>query len=396
MTDQPRGEYSAHSPSTYPIDYPGSPDTFGCSPHEPGTIKNSYASSDERSPHHALEPFTTQSWSAPTGAVGPRLLEKPLYDSPSSTSSSISSPETVPTPTYTDFPVYATIDPLVSQHVHVLANNEAWSTELEPLWRLSQPIIPPWGSQQFWSPSHGGSGCEKMSLAPLQDYPAQSGISASSACISYHPPVLVPAAGIVQSAPFAVSDNSSDSESGGSESDLAISSTCRRSRANSKVIKLGKWTMTCKVSTASRTRLYPCPLRHTNHADTPCPKRFGRPEHLRRHINTVHGNERCHPCKVCSKKFSRGDNLQEHYLTHLERGGRAGNNKKISLATLETILGQKERPLLKRLKTKLDMQRAKNVKTKSSRTSRGSLHSGGIPLVAASFVPLLPDGDRDW
>jgi hypothetical protein len=90
--------------------------------------------------------------------------------------------------------------------------------------------------------------------------------------------------------------------------------------------------------------------------DLGCVKRFARPENVRRHIITVHGDKRDHRCKVpkcATKPFSRGDNLRDHYWSHLERGGRNGTNDKMSLAKLKEILGPKESKLIKKLELRL-------------------------------------------
>jgi hypothetical protein len=67
---------------------------------------------------------------------------------------------------------------------------------------------------------------------------------------------------------------------------------------------------------------------------------------------------------VCPRLFSRGDNLRDHYWTHVNRGGRAGKNIKMSLTELKTILGPKEKLLVKRLKMKLHNNQAKQIKAK--------------------------------
>jgi hypothetical protein len=59
------------------------------------------------------------------------------------------------------------------------------------------------------------------------------------------------------------------------------------------------------------------------------------------------------------KRFSRGDNLRDHYWTHLSRGGRAGVNKKMTLEELKVILGPKEKKLIRRLREKQKAHLAK-------------------------------------
>jgi hypothetical protein len=87
-----------------------------------------------------------------------------------------------------------------------------------------------------------------------------------------------------------------------------------------------------------------------------CGRSFGRPEHRRRHFRTVHEGERDYYCKVpdCRKAFTRGDNLRDHYWTHVNRGGRKGKNTKFSLNELKEILvGPRDRKVLGKMKEKL-------------------------------------------
>jgi hypothetical protein len=76
----------------------------------------------------------------------------------------------------------------------------------------------------------------------------------------------------------------------------------------------------------------------------------------------VHGDERPHTCKVCFRAFSRGDNLREHYWTHVAREGKAGQNTRMAISQLKTILGPEERRLVRRLRMKLKMRPARKVK----------------------------------
>lgn len=102
-----------------------------------------------------------------------------------------------------------------------------------------------------------------------------------------------------------------------------------------------------------------------------CGSTFVRPEHLRRHVSTKHAPDKEHCCKVpgCKIRFSRSDNLRYHYWTHLQREGRAGKNKKFTLAKLESILGPKQEKLVQHLGEQLKRHKAK-AKTKKARTTR--------------------------
>jgi hypothetical protein len=94
---------------------------------------------------------------------------------------------------------------------------------------------------------------------------------------------------------------------------------------------------------ATYVRPHFCNLADKTNPDKMCGKRFVRPEHLRRHKNSVHVSDPkiFSRCKVpqCNRSFSRGDNLRDHYFTHVERGGRVGKNIKMGLEDLKKILG---------------------------------------------------------
>ncbi|KZT73427.1 hypothetical protein DAEQUDRAFT_662739 [Daedalea quercina L-15889] len=49
-----------------------------------------------------------------------------------------------------------------------------------------------------------------------------------------------------------------------------------------------------------------------------CGKCFARGEHLKRHVRSIHTNEKPHKCPVpgCGKEFSRHDNLGQHMRVH--------------------------------------------------------------------------------
>lgn len=168
------------------------------------------------------------------------------------------------------------------------------------------------------------------------------------------------------------STNGSVSDSEDSDYDDNCSSYSQRNQPGLKssnksdsnaasVLKFGKWSF-ADPFTQPPQRIYVCPLQaKSGPTGTRCDQRFVRPEHLRRHMKTVHGKDCPYLCKVpgCGKSFSRGDNLRDHYWTHIERGGRIGKNKKMSFEELKEILGPKEKKLIRKLKEKLLKLRVK-------------------------------------
>jgi hypothetical protein len=156
---------------------------------------------------------------------------------------------------------------------------------------------------------------------------------------------------------------SSDSGSDEDDDDENTSSYSNRQRGTSEYdnvltagfLKLGKWSMTNDPFSQPPPRNFICPQFSLPDAQgLICGGAFVRPEHLRRHIKSVHSPLRPFHCKVprCQKPFSRGDNMKDHYWTHIERGGRAGKNKKMSMPELFAILGPKEKSLKRKLKLK--------------------------------------------
>lgn len=199
-------------------------------------------------------------------------------------------------------------------------------------------------------------------------------------CLPFQTSVPYPAAEVVAPAPLqqnqAVGPSLSEEDSE-SESDMfscedraslceSSDSSARRSGPYPGVMKLGRWGhITYPFYKVISARQYWCPLMDNKNPQTRCTKTFQRPEHLRRHVTTVHGRDKCHLCKVCPKLFSRRDNLREHYWTHVKRGGRAGKNVKMTIPELTSILGPREKRLLKRLRGKLATHQAKRTEGRS-------------------------------
>ncbi|KAI4681222.1 uncharacterized protein J4E88_005729 [Alternaria novae-zelandiae] len=250
-------------------------------------------------------------------------------------------------------------------HVRSPVNHEAWAAEPEHVWRPSYPDLPTWGSQQFSLPYHGGPACEQMSLQPVQQYVPHSGPSVAPAYIPYHAPAPFTTARVANPGPLKKelpsdaghSDKESDSESEDSESDDEASlhgssySSSRRSGANANVMKLGKW--------GENPASYP--LHHT--LDT---TRIILESHALKDSNDRNTFDATSGLSMAMTGAisAKGDNLRDHYWTHVNRGGRAGKNNKMSIPELKAILGPKERPLIRRLKMKLNLLKERNMRAK--------------------------------
>lgn len=376
--DQSRTGALAHGSLQYAIGYPGLPDPFDCSLHEPVTSKSSHELSEDTLSHHTWRPFSTGSKTTLPGAAGPYLFEEFPYISPFFTRFSTSYGENSLTPHNTGFPMCPMIDSPALRDFCFSACNDSLATKVEPLCEFAQPTSLAW-HEHLSSPSQSGPAYEQTPVPPVQDYTGLSETSVSLACLPCYRPVAFAPSEMVPLEPygqeFACSDDFkhdySDSESEESKSDADTSfleypkPNHRRSRVRTRVMELEKWALTKSRLAAPRTELYKCPLKHKQCADSPCSKKFERLEHLRRHVRTVHGDERPHTCKVCFKAFSRGDNLREHYWTHVAREGKVGHNKRMAISQLKTILGPEERRLVRRLRNKLKMRPARRVKTKS-------------------------------
>ncbi|CBX94196.1 hypothetical protein IAQ61_005339 [Plenodomus lingam] len=152
-------------------------------------------------------------------------------------------------------------------------------------------------------------------------------------------------------------------ESGGSTDGRTSKS---RSHALMPRFMLSKWDLSGMSSyNRQQSHSFYCPLRgQTDTRGKICNAKFARPEHCRRHVKTVHGDVKEYRCKVqgCERAFSRGDNLRDHYWTHLQRGGRIGKNDKMSLAELKEILGRSEKKLIRKLKQKMAKHKAKQLR----------------------------------
>jgi hypothetical protein len=109
------------------------------------------------------------------------------------------------------------------------------------------------------------------------------------------------------------------------------------------------------MPTVVAPRQFKCPLLSLRRGKQICGQGFTRPEHLQRHVRSVHCDQRKYGCKVqgCQKLFSRKDNLGDHYFSHLEKGEFRGRNVKLSLAELREVLWPEEKRMFNRLRRRL-------------------------------------------
>jgi hypothetical protein len=375
-----RVELVNHNPYNNMNDLSQAPGTFryhqGHTDHQPHCAQESESSHDS----YAHTPGSTHA----DLAFSPWLMEVPTYTASLSRTSSLSGSEYTSTPpTYAEPPMYHTVDQTLPPAANYMAREPQYVNNQELNWQphlsgsgassslphLPQHPVSSWQPCDYASPSLAPRfNFEHFLDAPLLPYMgnAPSSVPQSRQADQCTPPkdkATVRPSDVNSPTSSSNSDfDSDDSESDDSDSNAGQrKGSCSNSASQYKsgqVMKLGKWSMIMDPYSAMHppARHFVCPL--TDKDDNngrPCQKRFARPEHLRRHINTVHGGNRNHLCKIptCNKAFSRSDNLRDHYWTHLERGGRIGKNDKMSLGELKEILGPKEKKLIKKLKKRL-------------------------------------------
>jgi len=297
---------------------------------------------------------------------------EPPSTSPLSRTSSLTGSEYVPTPpSFNERPPMPTIpmmdhqlasssDYLTRYSNHFEEHVLAWEQYLEGGSVLQRPL--PEMAMSAWHANNHGS--------TMQYYPEPFTNNVAPPFIQPTPETRLVHCDNASSMPSytesSAASNISDTEDSESEDGNSSYSKRKRSRSSSgssrgtyhkvPVLKLGKWDMVSEPFSRPQQRHYVCGrIESDGSNERHCRRSFMRPEHLRRHIKTVHGEARDYICKLpqCRKAFSRGDNLREHYWTHIERGGRAGKNDKMTFAELKVVLGPKEKKLLRRLKHKL-------------------------------------------
>ncbi|KAI1560303.1 hypothetical protein A1F96_10765 [Pyrenophora tritici-repentis] len=342
MREQVRAQSYTSSPYPYVPEYAGVQDV------------------SRGNPHHSMIS------SAPVDAFDPWVLEGPPCGSPLSTASSIGHSECVPTPPYDGVAMY---EPYFHDIPDPSVGHTPWKSEPEQLWRPNYTEPTAWCSQSYVLSYHANPTQNQLPVQPMHSYMPLPRNSAYDSADSM--PFRFRSTNIKsESTSNRENDSQSDSDSDDSDNDDSASqkssaSTKKDTRAARNVMNLGKWANNVidLYNNTAQQRLYECPM-HVSGSQSkavPCQRSFVRPEHLRRHVKTVHSKERLYMCKVpdCHRPFSRGDNLREHYWTHVERGGRGGKNRKMGFPELKAILGPKEKQLAKRLKRKLDVETEK-------------------------------------
>lgn len=312
------------------------------------------------------------------------ILDVTQYDSSMSASPSVSGSETFSAPLdYPDTqPVYHILGQPLPLGPDDMMNTQPWSAGLDEVWHnhndFQQSQMPLWTYQD--EPSvHQPPHYLPMYQAKLEQE-RESRCRLTSQPLPL-PPTLASCTGHTALDMTAASTFDSDcaSDSGSSDSGDEVTFPAYNQRAqhrfshhakhkDSAVLKLGKWSMGSDSLHISEQRHFQCQFsKYPDAHGRWCVKSFVRPEHLRRHHKTVHGTEKNYVCKVpgCKRHFSRGDNLRDHYWTHVNRGGRAGKNTKMTLAELKVILGPKEKRLIRRLKQRLSKTKVEKFTVKS-------------------------------
>ncbi|CAO1619588.1 unnamed protein product [Jaminaea pallidilutea] len=80
-----------------------------------------------------------------------------------------------------------------------------------------------------------------------------------------------------------------------------------------------------------------------------CGKLFKRSEHLKRHIRSIHTDEKPFLCEICHKRFSRHDNLNQHMRVHGVGAGSGfarSDNSTSALSSSSSSVGAGESPEL--------------------------------------------------
>lgn len=322
------------------------------------------------------EPSMHQPLSAPMDMMDALALEAPPCGSPMSTTSSLSHPESVPTPPFTGLSMYDTLEPAFHHVRDTPANYPACPNDPEPLWQSNYPDPATWDSRAFVMPCQSIPNYGQHSLQMAPSFPTQAQVSAPTPHAIYNTSPQYPTVQTINSEDLKEgssgsteddSDELTDWDSDDSDSDDSPNDNWSTVGTTGGRLKRGGffrvegWSRpSCNSPVRSEMGKFTCP-HSIKPRNTPCPVRFGRPEHLRRHIKTVHGigQGKLHVCKVpkCHRPFPRSDNLRQHYFIHLKKPKRKSNNPKLTWPEMKEILNsKKDRSLRRWLKMKLKQE----------------------------------------
>ena len=315
-------------------------------------------------------------------SLDPWLMDISSTASPDSSRLSMSPSQGIATPSSDGFysppypeqlqlPAYQTLEQ--PQPVRSCSTSHPnWASSAEN-WERTCADSDLWGNQPFVAQPWVSNIYDGYAPSDINHNHAHSSLFAFSAQMSMALPEPVQARGATGSPNAEDNEDgiSSDNESDSDDDDESDYSQSGSSQSKSKPktrapgVSRDRWMIPTGVI-QSETRGYGCNM-------PGCTTAFVRPEHLRRHVRSKHTDVKDYRCIVpgcATSAFSRGDNLRDHYWTHLQRGGRAGKNKKYTLQELKGFLGPKERKLIRKLKHKLQQHLAKEKLKKEQRPAR--------------------------
>lgn len=395
--EQPNPAPYSSSPYTNMMELPVSQQPLRCTSNGPTPPDSRQHSFDESAyfttvPHEALNFPVSQ---IAETSVDPWYMSMPGTATPESSRLSMSPsqgiatpsseafysphyPEQLPLPTFQYLEQPQPLRSCSTSHPNWISHNDNWDRIYAEgdLWSAHPFVAHPFVTQQCvaqtWiSSSYNGYAAPDLTANhPLSNNAA---LSFEFRATSQHQTAgaeITPA----ESAPLAKgptedngdSSSDDDSDDSSSESDYSQSvSTNGRSKPRVKVPRprVDRWAISVPVTPQFNTRAWAC-------REEGCTGAFQRPEHLRRHHKSKHSGSRPFGCLVpdCTRPFSRRDNLRDHYWTHLDRGGRKGQNSKYTMEQLRVFLC-KEKKLMKKLKDKLRLHQEKE-RLKSKQTVR--------------------------
>ncbi|CEI92885.1 Putative STE-domain-containing protein [Rhizopus microsporus] len=169
-------------------------------------------------------------------------------------------------------------------------NQQYHPTLLNHLPSTNEPVKPVYSVYDPFAPYSMISPCSEQTMTEGNDY---FGSSAGSS------PVIVPEEDmLIPGSPL---------------SDISIKSTKMR---KAKIEKRGRRRGSCpsKVTANPTDKVFACEYKG-------CGKVFGRQEHVKRHVRSIHTKEKPYVCPydTCQKRFARSDNLNQHIRTHRKR-----------------------------------------------------------------------------